>query len=186
MYDRLARLYKISQMIYFDKVNRNDLAKEFNVSQRTVSRDMKTLKDDIGLPIHFDKANNCYQYYKEDMGLLVDILFDWINDKSYNHQFKKPYFITNHAIESFQKKIFNLRPAEIIFLLQYWLQRGEPFEIFMHKGKPTWTFRRDLLNKPVYIPVTINKGREWPVVPTIHGGASKVHGKYIKGELEYA
>lgn len=102
-------------------------------------------------------------------------------------KFEYPYFVTNHAIEAFQEKIYNLRPDEIIVLIQYWLQRvrNKPIEIFKKDGKLNATYRVDFGEKPVYIPVVANPGREWPAVPTVYGEESKLHGKYIKGELNH-
>lgn len=186
MSDRLKRLYKIPQMIYFEEVNQKDIANEFDVNRRTIGRDLNFLKEEIGLPINFNRSKNCYEFYKKDKLKLIEIIFDWLSEKKRNYKFKDPYFITNHAIKQFQSKIYFLRPAEIIFLLQYWLQEGQPFEFYKYKNKPTWTYRRTFVDKPVYIPVTVNLEDEWPVVPTIHGEESKVHGKYIKGGFENA
>ena len=101
-------------------------------------------------------------------------------------KFKKPFFITPHAVERFQERIYDISAAEIINIIQSLLQkRSGLIEFDVKNRKIHELYRKNYKEKPVYVPVVYDKSKEWPVVPTIMGEESIIHGKYVKGEFDY-
>jgi|SRR5690554_2281795 len=101
--------------------------------------------------------------------------------------FKQPYFITPHAIDRFQQRIEELPAKAIILIIQLLLQkRTNLLEFDVKDGKIRELYRKEYENKPLYIPVIHDKNRKWPVVPTVMGKHSVVHGRYIRGEYDEA
>lgn len=97
-------------------------------------------------------------------------------------KFDNPFFVTNHSIERFQERIDNLRPNEIIHIIQEMLQdESGLIEVDVYKSKLINLFRKDWKGKPVYLIITHNKGEDWPTVLTVLGEESIIHGKYVRG-----
>jgi len=85
-------------------------------------------------------------------------------------QFKKPFFITAHAVDRFQERVANIPVAEIITLVQAGLQvPRKPLYSFRQKnGRLCKVYLLKYAGISYGAPVFRDK-LEWPIVPTILG-----------------
>lgn len=98
-------------------------------------------------------------------------------------KFKKPFFVTPHAVERFQERIEDIPAADVINKVQSLLQsKIGLIEVDVKDGKMRELYHKNHKNKPVYIPVIYDRQKNWPIVPTIMGKESVIHGKYVRGE----
>lgn len=89
--------------------------------------------------------------------------------------FARPYFVTPHAVKRFQQRIANIPAADIINLIQTWMQGNpDPVDWQEWRGELCPVYRFKYEKKHVYIPIRSGE-KEWPAVPTILGPESRLH-----------
>ncbi len=83
-------------------------------------------------------------------------------------KFEKPCFVTNHAIEQFQKRFVDIPAAEIIDIVQQSYNKNQlPINAKIKDGKLSLLFQGEYQGKSFCFPMIEEEGKEWPIVPTI-------------------
>ena len=100
--------------------------------------------------------------------------------------FERPFFISPHAVRRFQERVADIPAGQVIATVQAALQDHElPVQVEYRDSQVCPVFRARYKEKAYYIPVAKGDGA-WPAVPTIYGEESELHGKYLRGTLNYA
>lgn len=84
-------------------------------------------------------------------------------------RFKKPFFVTPHAVRRFQERIADLPAAQVIRLIQAALQDNRQMAgVQVYNKERCPVFRARYRDVEYMIPIAQQgKGRQWPYVPTV-------------------